>query len=180
MLDKKIKLLKNQITELENKNFTIEGWKGATIVILERIFGENHSSISSIKQIKHDVNDFTALGGFRYDNLNLCRNQGKAIVEACIKELEILGLPDKKETNNSEINIQLTQNQSLTMNVLNSALENELNQEQIQELIELLKSKDTKSQKKNKITERLMSFGSDVTSNILANILTNPNIWNQF
>ena len=50
----------------------------------------------------------------------------------------------------------------------------------MQELIELLKSQETKSQKKNKITEKLISFGSDVTSNILANILTNPNIWNQF
>lgn len=180
MLEKKIELLKNQILELESISFTIEGWKGATIVILERIFGENHSSISSIKQIKYSVSDTTALGGFRRDNVDLCRNQGKAVVEACIKELEILGLPDKKEVNNSGINIQLTQNQSLVVSILNSALENELNHEQMQELIELLKSQETKSQKKNKITEKLISFGSDVTSNILANILTNPNIWSQF
>ena len=118
MLEKKIELLRSQITELESKNFTIEGWKGATIVILERIFGVNHSSITSIKQIKHSVRDTRAIGGILHDNLNHCRNEGKAIIEACIKELESLGLPKKKEIGNSGINIQLTQNQSLVVSIL--------------------------------------------------------------
>jgi len=177
MIEKKIELLKNQIFKLENQDLDIDGWKGSTTIILERIFSENHPSIRAIREIKHSVSNLTALGGSYRNNISQCKIQGKEILETCILEIESLGLPEKKENHNPGININLTQNQTVSVSILISALKDELNKSQLKELNELLESNESVSQKKNKIVEKLISFGSDVASNILANIITNPNIF---
>ena len=85
----------------------------------------------------------------------------------------------RSKTDNSGININLTQNQNQTVNInlLISALEDELTVSQLREVNDLMKIDEPKSEKKRKIIDKIKSFGSDVASNILANILTNPNIW---
>ena len=45
------------------------------------------------------------------------KKQGKDILEACIIDLENFEQPEKKEMNNSDINIYLTQNQNQTVSV---------------------------------------------------------------
>jgi len=84
---------------------------------------------------------------------------------------------EKKEKKKSGINIHLTQNQNININLLVSALEEELKVSQIKELKEIMNSQETNPHKKNKIIEKLKNFGENVASNILANILINPNIW---
>lgn len=177
MIEKSIVSLKYQIIKLDNQNLDIEGWKCATAIILERIFDENHSSISAIKGIKHNISDTLAIGGNYRNNLDQCINQGKTILEACITEIEIFGLPKKKENYNSGISINLTQNQTVSISILISAVKDELNKSQFDELNEILESNESKSHKRNKIVEKLKNLGSDVVTNIVANLLTNPNIW---
>ena len=51
----------------------------------------------------------------------------------------------------------------------------------MKELKEVLDENKEDAEKARKgIIEKLKSFGSDVASNIVANILTNPVIWNSF
>lgn len=176
MTDKQIELINKQLGKLESSDFDLEGWKSSSIVILSRIFGDNYSGIKAIENIKYSGG---GIGDVHWDNLTSCKKQGKDILGACITELETFGQPEQKKKENSGININLTQNQNQTVNVslLISTLQDELTGSQLREVTELMKIEEPQSEKKKKIIEKIKSFGSDVASNIIANILTNPNIW---
>lgn len=180
MIEKQIELIKIQIEKLEHSDFDLKAWKSSTIIILGRIFGETYNGIKAIENIKYSSSGvYTATTSSTWNNMKSCKNQGKAILEACITELEIFGKPDKKQVDSSGISINLTQNQNQTVNInlLISALEEELTVSQLREVNDIMKSEGPKTEKKGKIINKIKSFGGDVASNILANILTNPNIW---
>lgn len=176
MTEKQIDLINIQLAKLDSPDFDIEGWKGSSIVILSRIFGDSYAGIKALENIKYSSR---SIANSSWNNLISCKKQGKEILGACISELETFGQPEQKKNENSGININLTQNQHQTVNItlLISALEDELTVSQLREVNELMKIEEPKSEKKKKIIEKIKSFGSDVASNILANILTNPNIW---
>lgn len=176
MTEKQIELIKKQLSKLDSNDFDLSGWKSSTIVILSRIFGDTYQGIKAIENIKYSSG---GIGSVHWDNLASCKKQGKDILEACITELETFGQPEQKKNDNSGININLTQNQNQTVNInlLIGALEDELTVSQLREVNEIMNVEEPKSEKKKKLIEKIKSFGSDVASNILANILTNPNIW---
>lgn len=180
MVDKQIELLKKQIEKIEGNEFDLDGWKSSTIVILGRIFGDKYQGIRAIEKIKFESGGWAIGDSSHYwDNMKSCKKQGKDILEACITELETFGQPDKKEKQGSGIHINLTQHnsQTVSINLLISALEDELTVSQLREINELMKIEESKSEKMGRIFDKLKSFGSDVASNILANILSNPSIW---
>jgi hypothetical protein len=65
----------------------------------------------------------------------------------------------------------------LGINIILNLLREELTGKQYNELEAIAKSAEEPKSKKAKILEKLASFGSDVASNVLATILTNPGIW---
>jgi hypothetical protein len=176
MTEKQIELIKKQLSKLENNDLDLSGWKSSTIIILSRIFGDNYQGIKAIENIKYSSG---FIGSVHWDNLASCKKQGKDILEACITELETFGQPESKKNENSGININLTQNQnqSVDINLIIGALEDELTESQLIELKEIINSGEQKSEKKKKLIDKLKSFGCDVASNVLAKILTNPNVW---
>lgn len=180
MIEKQIQLLKKQIQKIEEKDFDLDSWKYSTNVILGRIFGNNYQGIKAIDKIKFDSGGW-AIGDASHfwNNMTSCKKQSKDIIEACITELETFGEPENNITEKSGININLTQNQKQTVNInlLISALEDELTVSQLREVNELMKIDEPISVKRIKIIDKIKSFGSEVASNILANILTNPNVW---
>ncbi|WP_320053321.1 hypothetical protein [uncultured Acetobacteroides sp.] len=177
MIETNIELLKSQISKFDKPDFDLDAWKGSTTILLERIFGESYSAIKTINQIRHRVSDLRALGGNYNNNINQCKLQGKEVLEATITELETFGLPETKKKNSSGIEINLTQNQTVNVNLILSAIKDELTKSQWVEIEKLLKADEAKSTKHKKIIEIISGFGADVASNILANILTNPNLW---
>ena len=83
----------------------------------------------------------------------------------------------KNTINNSNSQSQ-SQEQSLAINLFLEAIKDDLTGRQVKELKEVIKeSGDDKEKARNGIIEKLKSFGSDVASNIVANIITNPMIW---
>lgn len=181
MTEKQIELIHKQLSKLESNDFDLSGWKSSTIVILSRIFGDSYQGTKAVENIKHDSGGLI-VGGINsvsWNNMVSCKKQGKDILEACITELETFGQPELKKNDNSGININLTQNQNQTVNInlLIGALQDELTDSQLKEVNEIMNAEEAKSEKKKKLIDKLKSFGSDVASNILANILTNPNIW---
>ena len=177
MSDKAIDLLKGQLNKIEEPKFDLDSWKSSTSIILSRIFGDNYQGTKSINKIKLTGGGWSFGGsGTYWDNMESCKTQARDIIIACINELETFGLPEKKD-GSSGINISLTQNQTVNIHLLISALEDELTGTQLREVKEIMKSKENVDVKKSKILEKIKSFGGDVASNILANILTNPNIW---
>lgn len=178
MIEKQIELIKKQIDKLNSSDFDLKAWKSSSILILDRIFGSDFQGIKTIENIKYTSGGI--YGGSNpssWNNMDSCKKQGKEILETCINELTIFGAREKPKKDNSGININLTQNQSVNINLLVSALEDELTVSQMREIKEIMQDSESTKDKKTKIIEKIKSFGSDIASNIIANILTNPSIW---
>ena len=193
MIDKYIALLE----ELKKINITkdtdLEVWKVNAVNVIDRIYGEGNKHEGQINQIKYKNyptasmmsrdGKFSSFGGG--NNGHKCQEQAIGIIKSIINDLKEFELPEKKESskNSNGININLTQNQSqkqsINVNIIIEALQDELTGNQLKEIQEILNNQndDTQESKKSKVINKLKSFGSDVLSNIVANIITNPSIW---
>jgi len=178
MIDKQIELLKIQIEKLDNPKLDIKAWKSSTILILDRIFGSDFTGIKSIENIKYTSGGVSMGSSSSYwNNIESCKRQGKEILESCITDLSTFGERQKPEANSPGININLTQNQTISITILKSALEDELTVTQMKEIREIVEGHENKSTKKKKIIEKLTNAGIDTAAKIVSNILTNPNLW---
>ena len=71
-----------------------------------------------------------------------------------------------------------TQNQTINIQLFTKAIEDELTISQVKELKRIVdEEKGDVEKAKPKIVDKLKSFGENLSSNIVANILTNPTIW---
>lgn len=76
------------------------------------------------------------------------------------------------------VNQSQTQNQSQEINIFLDSIADELTGKQYKELKAIAHEEPNPEKSKQKIVKKLKSFGGDVLSNILANIVTNPSVWN--
>ena len=75
------------------------------------------------------------------------------------------------------VNQSQTQNQSQEINIFLDSIADELTGKQYKELKAIAHEEPNPEKSKQKIVGKLKSFGGDVLSNILANIVTNPSVW---
>ena len=87
---------------------------------------------------------------------------------------------DDKISIQTNVKQKQTQNQAQTVNVLETALKDSFAPFQLEELKEILKSNQPREDKRKSLMEKLKSFGSDVASGVLANILSNPEVLSMF
>lgn len=79
---------------------------------------------------------------------------------------------------NNTNNQSQSQEQSLAINFFLEAIKDDLTGRQLKELKDVIaESGSNKEKAREGIIAKLKSFGSDVASNIVANIITNPLIW---
>lgn len=189
MVIKHIELLTRQLQQIEQigKNpetikdgtYGVEAWKSSTISILERIFGTKSRKIQEIEKIRLGQS-VTYSGQPRYYTETV-KEQAKAIIEACIAELEMLGESEPNFGNGKGINLTVLQSQdnkqTISLDIIVSELRNELTGNQLDQIQSILDSQETEVYKKKTVTEKLKGFGINTLSNIIAGILTNPNIY---
>ncbi len=110
-----------------------------------------------------------------------------AILEA-IADLPTIVPHNNKKPNRKGVNITTninntnsqsqSQEQSFAINLFLEAIKDDLTGRQIKELKEIIaESGNDKEKARDSVIAKLKSFGSDVASNIVANIITNPLIW---
>jgi hypothetical protein len=161
MPEKEIQLLKAQIDKLSRKDFDLDAWKKATIIVLARIFGENNLKIKQIESIEYDYSSWSLRDTTGFNTyLDSCKKLGREILQACIDELETLGLPKTEETSDE------------FFLVITGALQDELKGSQVREISQVLSSGESPEAKREKILEKLKEYGSDISHDILSNILT--------
>lgn len=92
------------------------------------------------------------------------------------------GEEKKKQDSHSAVMVTVnqsqTQNQSQEINIFLDSIADELTGKQYKELKAIAHEEPNPEKSKQKIVKKLKSFGGDVLSNILANIVTNPSVWN--
>ncbi len=113
------------------------------------------------------------------------QNKLLAILEAFEKYPQVI---ERSKILNQSANINIhsnisntnTQNQSQSqeIKILLNCLEDELSVKQLKELKQVVdEEKGDLEKAKPKVIDKIKSFGENVASNILANIITNPAIW---
>lgn len=161
-------------------SFGVNGWKGATISVLERIFGTESRKITEIEKIKLG-RSFQIKGRDSY-RIETFKETGRSIIEACIAEIEALGVPEQRYDDSKKgINLTVIQSQSnqqkIKLELIVSSLSEELNGKQLAYIQNILDEQTDSKSKKVKIINKLKSFGQDTLSGTIAGLLTNSKIW---
>lgn len=69
------------------------------------------------------------------------------------------------------------QSQKIAINIFLEAIKDELTGKQLKELNAIVSKEPEPENARSKVIEKLKSFGENVLTNIMANIITNPAIW---
>ncbi|MEQ8907130.1 hypothetical protein [Ekhidna sp.] len=90
-----IKLLKKQISKLEEESFDLEAWKTSAITVLQRIFGESDPRAKQIDNLKIDYSSWALRdSNANYKPVETAKLKGKEILNTAIDEIEIFGAPE--------------------------------------------------------------------------------------
>ncbi|MBC7557221.1 MAG: hypothetical protein H7195_09705 [Chryseobacterium sp.] len=168
----------NAFKEIENPTFSsvhdLKVWQGKAKNIIVRSYGENSIQEKQIKEI-----NFKSYADYS-NNLKSCsKKHASELIGGFISDLEKFGMPIKREKKHSEgiqISINQNQTQTINLNIIFDALKEELTRKQIKELEEVINSDNKLENKKTNLINKLKSFGSDILTNVIANILTNPGL----
>lgn len=151
-------------------------WKTRTLQTLAHIYDEKHTSYLALEEIH----------GFHYsDRTAEAKSEASELLYGLIENLKNFGFPKLNTPSNNGVHVQVNQhnNQNQTTNVsiqldfLVEILKDELKGGQVKELKAILASDETPEEKKRSFIGKIKSFGSDVASNILANLLTNSQVY---
>lgn len=165
MVKKEIELLNKQIDKLNSKDFEFEPWKKYSLLILTRLFGDDDPKVGQLRNIDFEFNSWSlrdASGNESYEEGS--KRLAREVLQASIDELKIYGLP-KKEDNTSD-----NSNDILTI------ILDEFKGSQVKELRTIMKSRNSKIEKKRLIKELIEELGNTTNVNIITNILTNPDL----
>ncbi|WPR75218.1 hypothetical protein [Algoriphagus sp. NG3] len=160
-------------TQAIRDSYTLTDWKNKATNVIIRIYGHDSPPEKQIENLRY-------LPGFSGgSNVNERKKQASQLIDGLIKEIERFGLPSqlKKEKEGLHINITQTSNQQTKINLslIIEIIQDELKGAQLKALQEIIEDKEVEAEeKKVRIIEKLKSFGSDIASNIVASILTNP------
>lgn len=158
---------------------TLSGWRNKAVNVVRRVYGNDSSQEKQILKLEYRP----PFKSGNPDNIPSLKQQAFALFEGLCKEIERFDVPmknDSKENQNFHFNIVQSQSQQTKINLsfLIESIQEELKGSQLKELQTIIDDKMIEPQKKKvKIFETLKKFGSDVASNIVANILTNPSLY---
>ena len=175
----------------EETNLTpdrIESGMSSVISVLQMCnYNKDNEHISQIQRMKRDVKFFTNknISGFKvYKTFKELKDAFINLVEVLIEEINEMGLPEHKIEKSPGVSLTVTQHQNQTQEIAISiyidSIKDELTGRQMNEIKEILKEVNVISIAKPQVVEKLKSFGGDVLSNIIANIITNPTILASF
>lgn len=181
-----IKLLNSKIEELDqvHSNDEFIGWRLSAVQRLQVICPDSHivKEIAKIKPTEVYSGKST---------VHKLKPELKKMLISLVEDLEVMGIEvyKSKENNSSTITVQNSNTQSqsqeqqqkvtLSFEFVVECLTKGLRDTEVEELKEILSSDDDPKIKKKKFSEKLRSFGSNVASNVLANIMTNPQVFEQ-
>ena len=175
----------------EETNLTpdkIESGMSSVISVLQMCnYNKDSEYISQIQRMKREVKFFTNknISGFKvYKTFKELKDAFINLVEVLIEEINEMGLPEHKIEKSPGVSLTVTQHQNQTQEIAISiyleSIKDELTGRQMNEIKEILKEVNDISIAKPQVVEKLKSFGGDVLSNIIANIITNPTILASF
>lgn len=154
MAEKEIELLRELMSQLNEKDFDLEAWKNRTVICLEPVFGSDSSIVRMIRDLKYDysswaLRDVSGAG----KPTNPVISKATEIMEAAIVRMQTFGPPKE----------------NVLAEKVWSLLDEELTGKQVRQLRELVQISDP--QQKEKISQILENIDNHVLARILAALL---------
>ena len=159
--------------------------------VLERFYDHQDTQLSTADKLKRHIlilerRKCESILGEPRCNIHDIAEDTKTLCDSIIAEVKALGIPIWKAADKS-VNVSTTvtqsqeqkqnQRQDVVIRILLEAAKDELTGRQRKELLAIAgEIKDPMDARKG-ILPKLKEFGEDVTANIVANILTNPLVW---
>ena len=167
MTNQYIKLLKNHIKKLEDKEFEFEAWKKTAILHLETIFKKGNNKISALEDIKYDQGSWSLRDSSGKESfIAMAKTTGRSILEAAIAEIETLR-PD----------IEDAPDQKFEFKRIVSIIQDELTGSQIKELKKIMDKNEAKAEEL--VKRKLKTWGSEIPLNITSKLLSISDIISQ-
>jgi len=182
--EKAIEALNKKIETLQGVHNSKEfgGWQSTAVNTLSNIYSESDERIKKFGRIR-------AFGLYSRDDYTQdAKREAKEILDSIISDIEHFGIPNSSKDDSGKgvsVNVNQSNNQtqstniSINLSIILDAVKGELRASEIEELKEIIESPEEPKEKKKNFMDKIKSFGSDVASNILANILTNPQVYEQ-
>lgn len=111
----------------------------------------------------------------------------KVLIDGIIAEVKALGIPERETTLDKSVNVNTTvsqnqeqhqsQKQDVIVEILLEAVKDELTGKQWKELLAVAKDNEDPERTRKSILDKIKGFGEEVAANIVANIVTNPTVW---
>lgn len=172
----------SQVKQINNRDTTgFNDWKTATLLTLKRMFPTNenlHLEFEKLNAFFHFLGDTSNVESVKKTAVTLLEVEKKNIIQFGF-------VPAKQHpTKNSggvHVNVNQTNTQTqqieIELKFIIETLKEELRKAEFEELKAIIESNQTPEEKKESVLSKLKSFGSDVLSNIVAGIITNPQLW---
>ena len=148
-------------------NSKYEIWKNKSI----RFLSINFPGDRCINDFEESAKDFVKNhhSPYVFDNM-------LAILHACLEMPQIVNVAkDSKVVDNSvnvHVNQTQSQQQSQSLDIFIDIIKDELTGKQYKEIKEIVETESNPTQVKTKLVDKIRSFGIDVVSNIISNIIT--------
>lgn len=106
------------------------------------------------------------------------------LLESC-KAIPILPIIERTPNIDKSVNVNVNQSQSQSqtqeqkqvVEIFLEAIKDELTGKQFKELKEIAKQEPNPEKAKTKVLDKIKSWSGDVLANVVANIVTNPTVW---
>ena len=124
------------------------------------------------------LDDFINVSKETPSNQNILKMTG---ILKSLREIPTLCPAPSNDKNDMILNItqNQTQNQHQQIDLVLDSIKDALTGSQFKEIKAIANEEKEPEKAKSKIINKLKGFGSDVLSNIVANLITNPTIWSQ-
>ena len=164
------------------KKFMI--WQTTVVGTLSNIYTASDKRVESFEKIS----SYAVYFDRTIDKTNDAKESAEELLNSLIIDLENFGIVKfSSDSSKTGVNINVNQNNhqnqstsiSFQLDFLVEILKDELKGGQVKELKAILESSDEPEKKTKRFIDKIKSFGSDVASNILTNLLTNPKVYEQ-
>ena len=147
-------------------NSKYEIWKNKSIRFLSLKFPGDRC----IKDFEESAKTFT-----KNHNSPTILDNMLAILQACLEMPQVIAVTKESKVIDKSVNVHVnqaqSQQQSQSLDLFMEVIEDELTGKQYKEIKEIVETEHDPTQAKVKLVDKIKSFGIDVASNIISNII---------
>lgn len=162
---------------------------------LERFYDYQNTLLSTADKLKRYIlilekKKCNSISSEPRCNIHDIAEDTRTLCDTIIAEIKAIGIPTQKTVNDNSVNVNTTvtqsqeqkqnQQQDVIVKILLEAVKDELTGKQRKELLAIAEETKEPQIAHKSILAKLKEFGEDVAANIVANIITNPKVWQYF